>query len=49
MTWETIETKIDTIDKKLDYIIELIREEDLHYPYHGTYMNTNYSDNNEDQ
>ena len=46
---EHIITTLKEIDQKLDYIITMIREDDLKYPHHGNYLDDTITEPRKDQ
>jgi hypothetical protein len=46
---EHIISTLQEIDQKLDYIITMIREEDLKYPHHGHYLDDSITDSRKDR
>jgi hypothetical protein len=47
MTQKTIEKLLTDIHTKLDYIIEMLRDDTLRYPGHETYLDSMNEDNPE--
>jgi len=47
MTQKTIEKLLTDIHTKLDYIIEMLRDDTLHYPGHETYLESINEDKSE--